>query len=55
MDKISFAFGITGFAVVGADGGAGTLDLIRIVVFVLLLPEVLSEFVNLYREGNAFI
>ncbi len=55
MDKVSFAFGITGLAVVGADGGAGALDLIRIVVFVLLFSEVLTEFVDLYGEGNTFI
>ena len=55
MDKISFAFGITGFAVVGADGGAGTLDLIGVIVFVLLLAEVSTEFVDLYRESDAFV
>jgi hypothetical protein len=55
MHKIGFAFGIACFAVVRADTGSATLDLIRVVVFVLLLAEVLTEFVNLYREGDAFI
>ena len=55
MDKVGFAFGIACFAVVRADTGSATLDLIRVVVFVLLLAEVLTEFVDLYREGDAFI
>ena len=37
MDEVGFAFGIACFAVVGADGGAGALDLIGIIVFVYLL------------------
>ena len=55
MDKVGFAFGIACFAVVGADGGAGALDLIGVIVFVLLLAEVSTEFVDLYREGDALI
>ena len=37
MDEVGFAFGIACFAVVGADGGAGALDLIRVIVFMYLL------------------
>jgi len=55
MDKVGFAFGIACFTVVRAYAGSATLDLIRVVVFVLLLAEVLTEFVDLYREGDAFI
>lgn len=55
MDKVSFAFGITGFAVVGTDTGSGSLYLIRVVIFVLFFSEVFTEFVNLYGEGDALI
>ena len=55
MHKIRFAFGITGFAVVGTDTGSATLNLIRVVIFMLLLAEVSTEFVDLYREGDALI
>ena len=55
MDKVGFAFGITRFAVVGANTGSATLDLIQVVIFMLLFSEVLSEFVNLYREGDALV
>lgn len=37
MDKVGFAFGITRFAVVGANTGSATLNLIRVVIFMLLL------------------
>ena len=55
MDKVGFAFGIAGFAVIGSNTGSATLDLIRVVIFMLFFSEVLTELVNLYREGDAFI
>ena len=55
MDKVGFAFGIAGFTVVGTDTGSGSLYLIRIVIFMLLLAEILTEFVDLYREGDALV
>jgi hypothetical protein len=55
MHKIGFAFGIACFAVVRADTGSATLDLIRVIIFMLFFSEVLTEFVDLYREGDAFV
>lgn len=55
MDKVGFTFGIACFAVVRAYTGSATLDLIRIVIFMLLFSEVLPELVNLYREGDALV
>lgn len=55
MDEVGFAFGIAGLAVVGADGGAGALDLIGIVIFMLFFSEVLTEFVYLYGESDALV
>ena len=55
MDKVGFAFGIACFAKVGANTGSATLNLVGIIVFVLFFSKVLTEFVNLYREVNAFV
>ncbi len=55
MDEVGFAFGIAGFAVVGTDTGSATLDLVRDIIFMLFFSEVLTEFINHYREGDAFV
>lgn len=46
MYKISFAFGIASFGVVSADACARTLNLIRVIIFMLLLSQILAKIID---------
>jgi hypothetical protein len=55
MHKVGFAFSVAGFAVVGTDTGSGSLNLIRVVIFVLFFSQVFPQIIDLDRKINAFV